>query len=894
MDNLLSKIYDLDKNICKNIDKSSNERGFLAQNILGNLRTFVEYVSLYICAKEQKLGAEIKYYNIKCAPSKIKNLKKEFRFLSDFHHYLQIVTSHYIQTEDNSQRLMLKYYSYLVRLKNIFSEKYNIKILHNLNLFPLDLDPKFTEYYEKIFDRLNNFRLIPESRRDRFYIHKVKPIVLNDVLFYEISLSIATDNASKFDRIIAFSKEEPPRNYSISASILKDGVSILNKTMPINIIYNMEVSIRYCEYKNFAYIFSNSKNIGKTECERISKYISNTGSNLLDIVLMNDDEYLRFKNHIDDKKIAITFLNILDKCRDIVLKKKSSANIIRYLLFTMKNKVIKNQWQSQENNLINNLYLTNGVIPFDQMPFATSLIKHNPKLKDLLKCIDYENRRCEFLARKILNNAEINKQLYTDVQEAKDTLGAQDIEKLIKEFNSKLYKTHKNRELCIRNNKIFIKGYEDNIVDVINTIKKFCTNGVMGYVDLAKRWLDENDIDDSYKKETLQNIFTKSRVAFVCGAAGTGKSTLLRYISEIFFDKDKIYLAQTNPAVENLKTKVSGNNKNTKTISKFLDKKNQEIECDILFIDECSTVSNEDMVKILKKAKFNLLILSGDTYQIEAIKYGNWFDVLRYFLPKHCIYELKNPYRSDDKNLLDFWSNVRDNKCIAELMATYNYVFELGDDIFNKDFDDEIVLCLNYDGLYGVNNINHFLQSANKSNTVAWGIWIFKENDPVVFNENNIFSTVLHNNLKGAIKFIQDREHEVYFEVEVDKIIADIGLTQELKLISVSNGKSIVGFSVNKIIDSDSDDAIKSVPFSISYAVSIHKSQGLEYDSVKIVITDEVGEQITHNIFYTAITRAKRKLKIYCSAETQEKMLSSFMLSSSKKDADFIKGIGLV
>lgn len=288
------------------------------------------------------------------------------------------------------------------------------------------------------------------------------------------------------------------------------------------------------------------------------------------------------------------------------------------------------------------------------------------------------------------------------------------------------------------------------------------------------------------------------------------------------------------------------------------------------------------------------MILSGDTYQIEAIKYGNWFDVLRYFLPKHCIYELKNPYRSDDKNLLDFWSNVRDNKCIAELMATYNYVFELGDDIFNKDFDDEIVLCLNYDGLYGVNNINHFLQSANKSNTVAWGIWIFKENDPVVFNENNIFSTVLHNNLKGAIKFIQDREHEVYFEVEVDKIIADIGLTQELKLISVSNGKSIVGFSVNKIIDSDSDDAIKSVPFSISYAVSIHKSQGLEYDSVKIVITDEVGEQITHNIFYTAITRAKRKLKIYCSAETQEKMLSSFMLSSSKKDADFIKGIGLV
>jgi len=31
----------------------------------------------------------------------------------------------------------------------------------------------------------------------------------------------------------------------------------------------------------------------------------------------------------------------------------------------------------------------------------------------------------------------------------------------------------------------------------------------------------------------------------------------------------------------------------------------------------------------------------------------------------------------------------------------------------------------------------------------------------------------------------------------------------------------------------------------------------LEYDSVKIIITKEVEQQITHNIFYTAITRAK-------------------------------------
>lgn len=63
------------------------------------------------------------------------------------------------------------------------------------------------------------------------------------------------------------------------------------------------------------------------------------------------------------------------------------------------------------------------------------------------------------------------------------------------------------------------------------------------------------------------------------------------------------------------------------------------------------------------------------------------------------------------------------------------------------------------------------------------------------------------------------------------------------------------------------------VPFQVAYAVSIHKAQGLEYRSVKIVITNETEERITHNIFYTAITRAKENLKIYWSPETEKKCI---------------------
>ena len=66
------------------------------------------------------------------------------------------------------------------------------------------------------------------------------------------------------------------------------------------------------------------------------------------------------------------------------------------------------------------------------------------------------------------------------------------------------------------------------------------------------------------------------------------------------------------------------------------------------------------------------------------------------------------------------------------------------------------------------------------------------------------------------------------------------------------------------------------IPFQIAYAISIHKAQGLEYKSVKVVIPSSNAERITHAIFYTAITRAKEKLKIFWSAETMDAIVKSF------------------
>ena len=82
------------------------------------------------------------------------------------------------------------------------------------------------------------------------------------------------------------------------------------------------------------------------------------------------------------------------------------------------------------------------------------------------------------------------------------------------------------------------------------------------------------------------------------------------------------------------------------------------------------------------------------------------------------------------------------------------------------------------------------------------------------------------------------------------------------------------------------------IPFQLAYAVSIHKAQGLEYQSVKIVIPQSNSEKISHGIFYTAITRTKQKLKIYWSADTMQDIIESF--NEEKKSRitfDIIKGL---
>ncbi|MDO4765599.1 MAG: AAA family ATPase [Eubacteriales bacterium] len=916
MSNIDKAILDSNNAICKNIELMSKvERGFLSQNILSQLRNFVEYIiqKIYFLDNSNPNDYKEKNEAINCLKSEC---RRKYNFLKKFHDLLQKSVSHYTFDENGSERLMIKYYEYLLKLKLFLRDEFDLNILQNIEQFPINLDSHLMEYYQKIAERIEEKESLEfrNEYTDRYYIQKIKPFFVNKKIYYEVTFTIANDNVSKFDRVIAFTDKEILGNYAVKLLIGNSSISIMKHSMPIQIITDWEVSIRPCELQNFSRVFGPSEvisiNTSSKEYNQLMQFIKDNQINLVDIVTSSDQYYKFAKIEIFKEINTPRFERILDSSRDIIINKREGYNTLRYLLYRLNNKIIKKQTYRKEScSQLSNLYLNIRCVPFEKMPFNTSLVNHNPRIFDLLDCIDVDNREHEFLARKIRNNTETKGIIFTSVDELDDFRNILDLQE---DYNSKVYYKHQGRKLEVHKNHIYIKENAENCKLIIEKLKELSRKKVKDYTAYVEQQILEGriNIDCEEKRKYLREMFENSCVALIYGSAGTGKSTLINHISQAFSKADKLYLTKTHPAINNLKRRINIENCRYMTIDKFLSLKDGNKECNsqLLFVDECSTVSNFDMVKILNKAKFTLLILVGDVFQIQSIQFGNWFNIIPAFLPRTSISLLTKQYRSDDEQLQLIWNRVRKSEdSILEALVKNDCSKRLDDSIFEKLADDEIILCLNYDGLYGINNINRFLQSNNSNSAIEWGVNTFKIGDPILFNESKRFDPLIYNNLKGKILGIVKEENRIRFDIEVEMIINGIdaeGYDFELLELSKRNN-SVIRFWVNKNNSSDYDDEDISsiVPFQVSYAVSIHKAQGLEYKSVKIVITHEVEELITHNIFYTAITRAKEKLNIYWTPETEKKVLDNIKdvkilttkdgieLKNNGKDVSLIKGL---
>ena len=890
MASIETQIRSAEQAITENIATFNGDRNLLCKNILAHSRNLIEGIAVLIIEKDA--NAEFHFNKVGPALSRLGYAGKEVNFVYKFHDFLQQSVSHYSPDGDQPERLMLKYFDYFQKTKKLLSDKYNTEIIANLDDFPIRQDPELKEYHEAISAVIetNTFESGSRKASERYYIHSIKPFFVKSKTYYEVTFNgVFSDD--KQDRIIAFTNVELTDDYASYLDISTSSVTLNGIEIPINIITDWSVAIRPCEFHKLSRILglTSKTQSGNVEYKFLMKFLTERSLNLLTIVDMNDDTFnkLRMLSTDGNPKVATYIFDSLASIRTLTSKRSRGGNIVRYLILKMNNLVLENQIEAAPNNILSNMYLKNKCIPFDDMPFCSSLSDHNPQISNLLKCFSASEREDELLARSVKNNSEQHGHLYMPIEELADFKNLND---LIKSFNAKLHRLHKPaREIRSNGKYLYIHQYQEDALAIIDIIKDLSSKKIEAYQESTQDWLDsspELDVSDPMKQQALLSMFSDSRVALIYGAAGTGKTTLLSLVANRFNEQSILFAAQTNPAVQNLRTKINAKNAEYSTIDRLIYSAPKKY--DVLVIDECSTVSNESLIKLLRKTEYKLLILVGDNYQIESIKFGNWFEIIKHFAPKKSIFELTKPWRTNDAGLLSLWSAVRNgDENIDEVISQNDYSAPLSKILEQTSATDEIILCLSYGGLYGVNNVNYLLQHQNPNISVEWGILTFKVNDPVVFTGNVRLNSFIHNNLKGTIARIVKRINDIMFDIQIDKVITDIDpLPYGFSRID----EHTVRFRVLRSNSSDADQPSSeySVPFKIAYAATIHKAQGLEYKSVKVVVVSSEEESVSLNILYTAITRSTQDLKIYWSSDTQRNVLSNISKTDFAQDAGLL------
>jgi len=396
-----------------------------------------------------------------------------------------------------------------------------------------------------------------------------------------------------------------------------------------------------------------------------------------------------------------------------------------------------------------------------------------------------------------------------------------------------------------------ISNGQDNIIPPGNAQKLLA--------DLISIQQRQGIIYDEVQTEAVK-MAAASKVFVLTGGPGTGKTTITKAIIQIFKNAGKTVLlaAPTGRAAKRM-SEACG--MESKTIHRLLESKPPEgfgrnaenpLEGDVLILDESSMIDLILMYNLLKAVPDRMtLIFVGDVDQLPSVGAGNALgDIInsgcvpvlkltrifrqalgsKIITNAHKINAGKTPDLAGGKDSDFFFIETEEvpqgavdqivELCASRLPKYYK---------FNPVSDIQVLTPMKR-GETGADNLNRVLQGALNKNTLMLrrGATEYKLNDKVMQIKNN-YEKQIYN---GDIGYI-----------------CDINLTD--KTLSVNFDNNIVEYDILEL-----DELV------LSYAITIHKSQGGEFPAVVMPFSFSHYVMLNRNLLYTAVTRAKKVVVI--------------------------------
>ena len=422
--------------------------------------------------------------------------------------------------------------------------------------------------------------------------------------------------------------------------------------------------------------------------------------------------------------------------------------------------------------------------------------------------------------------------------------------------------------------KYYLKDIFDSELEIIKKVQVLKTKKQTKYkiMDTYIKELEEY-LNIKYNDEQLNAIKTAltENITIITGGPGTGKTTIVKGITRLYQDLNNLSLKEAieeiallAPTARAAKRLSDSTNLPASTIHRFLkwNKDTNEFAINeydkamqkLIIIDETSMIDINLLGSLFKGLTDNIkLVLVGDDNQLPSVGPGQ---VLKDLINSGLIETIKlnTLYRQkDDSYINKLAEEIRNN----ELSETFidkksDYQFLECDSVSIKPSLENIckqliekkynykkfqIMAPMYAGIVGIDSLNKSLQEVfnpkDKNKTeIESGDVIFRENDKILqlsnMPDDNVFN-------------------------------GDIGIIEKIIPATMSESKK------NEIYVDYDGNLVKYLPKDFNkikhgYIISIHKSQGSEFDTVILPISKYYKRMLYKKLIYTAITRAKRKL----------------------------------